>query len=359
LTLIFEGFTVRRESFTLGPLNQTFQTGGSGVIGVIGPNGAGKTTLLHALAGFVPVSGGTAVLDDVELTSLPPQRRRIGYVSQEPYLFPNLTVEENVLYGTKDVQLAAALMAQLNIGPLADRLPPTLSGGEQQRVSLARALASGPRLMLFDEPFSHLDRSVQDMLRKMVKGLLLNGKTSALYVTHSVEEAYSMADQLVFMDKGQLVESVFPSVGGRSNQAIGAEKPRSRKFAELLGYRNFILGRVTSSHDGIIDLKVGEITIEGIGEEEVGHDATMTIRPEDIAITTRRPFSSSQRNLVHGRVVGFVPRGPVTEIEIENADSKVSLVALLTTASTSELGVKQGDEVYAVFKATAAHTVSE
>lgn len=355
MNLTFNDVLAKRGAFTLGPMNHRIDTEGAEIVVVVGPNGAGKTTLLNSIAGLVELERGRIILEGEEISSLPPQKRRVGYVSQEPYLFPNLTVEENVRYGARDSSYAKGLMAELGIRDLPNRMPATLSGGQQQRASIARALATKPNLLLLDEPFSHLDRSIQEELRTLVKQVVHRDQVNSIYVTHSVEEAYSVADRLLFIDNGKLVETVFPT----SAEGNGNSRPRTKKFAELLGYRNFISGQVVETHDRIIDLRVGKLVLEGIGEGRVGSSATLAIRPEDIAIFTQKPSASSQRNFIPVKVSGFVSKGGLIEVRAENIESEISIVAMLTVSSLNDLRIDRGDEVYAVFKATAAHIVTE
>ncbi len=352
-------------------MSHHIETEGAQVVVVVGPNGAGKTTLLEAIAGLAELQQGRIELNGVEISALPPQNRKIGYVSQEPYLFPNISVEGNVLYGATDASFAKNLMSDLGILNLSDRKSPaTLSGGQQQRVSIARALATKPKLLLFDEPFSHLDRLVQEEMRALVKQLVHRDQVSAIYVTHSVEEAYSVADRLLFIDNGKLVETVFTSPSAGAGAAGGNSRPRTKKFAELLGYRNFISGAIVKSHAGIVDLKVGGIILEGmIGEDpaqqplspssSLSSTATLAIRPEDIAIFTQKPsFASSPRNVIPVKVSRLVSKGGLTEVHAEDDGSKISIVAMITTSSLKDLGINKDDRVFAVFKATAAHIVT-
>ncbi|MGA1329758.1 MAG: ABC transporter ATP-binding protein, partial [Candidatus Nanopelagicales bacterium] len=186
---------------------------------VLGPSGCGKTTLLRAIAGFIAPFSGTIRFGDqlVSVSSIvvPPERRKVGYVAQEGALFPHLTVSENIAFGITDQKIKADRVAELldliGMGKFAKRMPSELSGGQQTRVALARALAPEPKVMLLDEPFSALDAALRDELRAEVSELLKNRKTTTLMVTHDREEALVTADLVALMRRGQIVQTGSPA----------------------------------------------------------------------------------------------------------------------------------------------------
>jgi iron(III) transport system ATP-binding protein len=187
---------------------------------ILGPSGCGKTTLLRAIAGFDDPDSGTIQLGDELLfadgRSVPPERRKIGYVVQEGALFPHLTVSENIRFGLKLARDAARrrsseLLEMVGLDPLlADRFPHQLSGGQQQRVALARALAPAPHVMLLDEPFASLDAGLRDSTRRAVAQLLAQTGTTTILVTHDQSEALSLARQVAVMRQGRLVQVASP-----------------------------------------------------------------------------------------------------------------------------------------------------
>lgn len=190
---------------------------------ILGPSGCGKTTLLRAIAGLVSPSSGTIrfgkQLVSVSSLVLPPHKRRIGYVPQEAALFPHLSVAENIAFAldkesyTKDRRrvIVAEMLELIGLSHFGDRMPGELSGGQQTRVALARALAIEPKIVLLDEPFSALDAALRNELREEVSTLLKKRETTALMVTHDREEALVTADMIALMREGRIVQHGTPS----------------------------------------------------------------------------------------------------------------------------------------------------
>ena len=189
------------------------------ITALLGPSGSGKSTILRMIAGLEPLDGGTIHAGDILLAdtrqSIPPERRDIGLVFQDYALFPHLSVADNVAFGLKGPkrtrrQQALEWLAQVKLADRADSWPHMLSGGEQQRVALVRALARKPRAILLDEPFSGLDRHLKSEVRSSLIDTLRATGTAVLVVTHDAEEALMMADELVLMDKGEILQSGTP-----------------------------------------------------------------------------------------------------------------------------------------------------
>ncbi len=188
------------------------------IAAILGPSGCGKSTLLRLLAGLERADAGRIIVDGEDVSGLPPERRGIGLVFQDFALFPSLSVRRNIEYGPRmkgmpraeRAREAEALAAAFEIGRLLDRNPASLSGGEQQRVALARTLAAGPRLVLLDEPLSSLDAGLRRRLRSEIAERLRAAGLMALHVTHDVEEALAMADKVFLMGQGRIVESGSP-----------------------------------------------------------------------------------------------------------------------------------------------------
>ena len=197
------------------------------VTAVLGPSGCGKTTLLRLVAGFDDPDGGTISLGGSPVfgdRSVPPQRRRIGYVPQEGALFPHLSVAGNVAFGLSraDRSRVPELLSLVGLDPdLASRGPHELSGGQQQRVALARALAPNPSIVLLDEPFSSLDAALRESTRRAVAAALAAAGATAVLVTHDQAEALSMADQVAVMRQGRLVQLDAPQTVYRSPSDVG------------------------------------------------------------------------------------------------------------------------------------------
>lgn len=182
---------------------------------LLGPSGCGKSTLLRCLAGLTSVDSGQILLQGQDLVPVPPQKRGIGMVFQSYALFPNMTVEGNVAFGLKMQKLSASeihqrvgeVLALVELGEFAKRYPHQLSGGQCQRVALARSLVTRPRLLLLDEPLSALDARIRRHLREQIRRIQRELNLTAIFVTHDQEEALTLSDRIVLMNKGQIVQS--------------------------------------------------------------------------------------------------------------------------------------------------------
>ncbi len=246
------------------------------VVGLLGPSGCGKTTVLRLAAGLEAVQQGQVriageIVGD-RATDVPPERRHVGLMFQDFALFPHLDVAANVAFGLKDGHTADAAQSWLKrvgLAARADAYPHQLSGGEQQRVALVRALAARPRVMLMDEPFSNLDTALRADLRRETLKLLRENGAASLLVTHDPDEAMAMADRLAVMREGKLVQ-------------IGTPKdlyarPANRFVASFLGKANFIPARVI---DGMAATPFGSVAA-GFAD---GTDVSVLVRPEALRI---------------------------------------------------------------------------
>lgn len=246
---------------------------------LLGPSGCGKSTLLRLIAGLEPLDGGTVSTDHIlsgPRAHLPPEQRDIGYVFQDYALFPHMSAEDNVAFGLKRLSPAErqqrALM-QLGRVHLADRakaFPQALSGGEQQRIALARALAREPALVLLDEPFSGLDAHLKAGVRDATLEALRAAGTAALIVTHDAEEALMMADHLALMDKGQILQTGSPQDCYRHPVSLAA--------ARLLGPANPVDVVVK---DGKANMVLGSLDASGLADGP----AMALVRPEALTLT--------------------------------------------------------------------------
>ncbi|WP_336769184.1 ABC transporter ATP-binding protein [Pantoea endophytica] len=182
---------------------------------LLGPSGCGKSTLLRCIAGLTEVDSGNVLLQGQDIVPLPPQKRTIGMVFQSYALFPNMTVEKNVAFGLKMQKLASSeiqkrvmeVLALVELTDFARRYPHQLSGGQCQRVALARSLVTRPRLLLLDEPLSALDARIRRHLREQIRNIQRELKLTTLFVTHDQEEALTMSDRIVLMNRGKIVQN--------------------------------------------------------------------------------------------------------------------------------------------------------
>lgn len=342
--------------FRLADISFSIPSGQYGV--VIGPAGSGKTTLLEAIAGVTSVSSGTLLLDGRDMRGVPPELRGVGLVYQHAYLFPHLSVVENIAYGAADESTVNELLERFRLTPLSGRDVSSLSGGERQLVALARALAVRPTILLLDEPFSALDPRRRAETRREVRAIHRDWKLTALQVTHDFSEAGMLGDVAILLDGGRVLQSGVPADVFR--------RPATPYIAEFLGAENVLAGTVRTlisdtptqgSHAGsddgehTIEFTSGALTLYTIGNQPDG-TCTAIIRAEEVVLS-RQLQSTSARNTFAGRVSEVVMLGATARVTIDV--SGVPLVAALTPRSVSELGVAVGADVFASFKAMAVH----
>src|SRR6218665_4191991 len=207
---------------------------------LLGPSGCGKTTLLRSIAGFNDLTSGSITLDGANLRVVPPHQRDIGMVFQDYAIFPHLTVFDNVAFGLKPRKVPAAeiktrvmqALAAVRLGAMAERLPAAMSGGQQQRIGLARAMVINPRLLLMDEPLSNLDAKLRIELREEIRDIQRQVGIATIYVTHDQEEALAISDRICVMNAGH-IEQI-----GTPQQIYG--DPQTRFVAEFVGTLNLL-----------------------------------------------------------------------------------------------------------------------
>ena len=317
------------------------------VVALLGPNGAGKTTLLRAIAGLVPFRSGHVRLDGEILEDtatnryVPTERRPIGFVFQDYLLFPHLNVLDNVAFGLRSrgtprraaAETAARWLNRVSLKDYARAKPAELSGGQRQRVALARALAPDPRLLLLDEPLAALDATTRAEVRRDLKSHLASFQGIRLVVTHDPLEAMALADRLVVMEKGHLVQTGTP--------AEVTERPRSQYVADLVGV-NLLKGEASQ---GSVRMAGGPV-VAAAGAES--GEVFAVIHPRAVAIHRGRP-EGSPRNVWKGRASNIELMGNRVRVRI---DAEVPLVAEVTPAALKELDLVEGGEVWLSFKAT-------
>jgi molybdate transport system ATP-binding protein len=334
---------------TLGPLDLDMELAidEGEVVALLGPNGAGKTTLLRAVAGLVPFNSGRVTLDGKVLEDtatglyVPTERRPIGFVFQDYLLFPHLNVLDNVAFGLRSrgmsrgpaAEKAAEWLERVGLKTYARAKPAELSGGQRQRVALARALAPDPRLLVLDEPLAALDVTTRAEVRRDLKRHLTSFQGIRLVVTHDPLEAVALADRLVVMEKGRLVQTGTP--------AEVTERPRSQYVADLVGVN---LLRGTADHGSVRLLDGHAVAAAGAESGEV----FAVIHPRAVAIHKSRP-EGSPRNVWPGRASHIELMGNRVRVRI---DGEVPLVAEVTPSALKELDLVEGGEVWLSFKAT-------
>ncbi len=338
------------KEFSLKDINLEVKKGEYFVI--LGPTGAGKTLLLETIAGFHFPDTGEVWIERHDVTNLPPERRKIGFIYQDYSLFPHFTVEENIEFGLKLKKSSATenrkrlkeIMDWLSILHLAHRYPATLSGGEQQKVAIARAIAIEPSVLLLDEPLSALDLRTRDYLREELKKIKRELGITMVHVTHDQTEAMVLADRIAVMMNGRIMQV------GTPYEIFN--KPQNEEIADFVGIENILSGVVRNNENGVAEIEV-DIGGNIFAVSDYCADAVkLFIRPEDIILSESRGESSA-RNVLKGRIEALDDMGTLTRVKLDN-----SLVALITKQSRESLGLQKGEEVYATFKATSVHVVN-
>jgi molybdate transport system ATP-binding protein len=327
-------------------LDVEIEVGDGEVLAVLGPNGAGKSTLLRVLAGLLPPETGSAVVTgdipwDDDRVHVPAHRRALGMVFQDHLLFPHLSVTDNVAFGlrTRGVRKAAARaaaegwLARVGLDGLGGRRPGQLSGGQAQRAALARALVGEPRVLLLDEPLSALDAHTRLTVRAELRHHLAEFAGSTVLVTHDPVDAMALADRVVVVEEGRVVQEGTPGQVSRH--------PRTDYVARLVG-----LALLPGTGAGLA------VRLDSGGTVAVAEEASgpvfAAVRPESVALYLARP-EGSPRNVWPAILVGATPHGTTVRCELTG---EVPLIADVTATAFAELRLAPGSQVWATVKAS-------
>jgi len=315
---------------------------------VLGPTGAGKTVLLELIAGLRRPRSGSISSEGRDITNLPPEKRGFGLVYQDYLLFPHLDVFDNIAYGLRTsgvrskevVAEVEEIAARIGISNILRRRTRNLSGGEQQRVAIARTLVTQPRVLLLDEPFSAVDPNTKETLMRELSRLLSSYHVPVVYVTHDQIEALEMADKIAVMNDGRIVQLDSPEV------VFSA--PKSKFVADFVGTRNIFQGEAEREEGGSTVSLTGCVVYSSLEMQGKVH---VTIRPEDIVIS-REPSRSSARNQLRGMIMAVAEKGPLVFV---TANCGVELTAVITRQSYKQLELRLDDEIWMIFKASSVN----
>jgi molybdopterin-binding protein len=344
--------------FRIGPLDLKIDD--KEILVMIGPNGSGKTTILDLIAGFLTPDAGSIIKDGLDITDASVESRKIGYTSQHPSLFPHLTVYENVVFGLdkkskkENKKEIMNLLDELSICHLTNRHPQGLSGGEMQKVALARMLVTKPKIMLMDEPLAHLDNPTKLKLRLELRRIIKNLCVPTIYVTHFEDDVYSLADTVSVLHKGVIMyKSSLESTLVNSNSS-------SMSFLSgVFTGGSYIEGKVIHSKAGVTTFSIGPYVLETLGNYIVGLKVGILLRPEDI-ILSREVVRTSARNIVKGRVIDIASSSNnLGIVAVRLLVEGFSIIAKITEESKVDLGIKKDDYVFAIFKASSPQVVRE
>jgi tungstate transport system ATP-binding protein len=322
-------------------------------LSIIGPNGAGKTTLLQALSFLMKPSTGEILFRGKAVGAeqrILEYRRRLAMVFQEPLLF-DTTVFGNVasglkirgLRGAEVRRIVEAQLERFGITPLRDRSARTLSGGEAQRVSLARAFAISPEILFLDEPFAALDPPTREAIVTDLERVLAETKTTTIMATHDRNEALRLSNRIAVMEGGRIAQVDRP--------AVVLNQPVDEFVASFVGMETILEGEVRDLTENAIIVRVNESEIEVAGRGNPGERMALCIRPENVTLSV--PYRSA-RNVFRGRIMKITPLGFFLRVEISCG---FPLVAYITIRGLEDLALQEGIEVSATLKASAIHAI--
>ncbi|MFC6079864.1 ABC transporter ATP-binding protein [Sphaerisporangium aureirubrum] len=324
-------------------LDLTLEVAPGEVVALLGPNGAGKTTALRALAGLTAMTGGQITLDGLPMHTLAAERRPIGMVFQDYLLFPHLSALDNIAFGPRCQgvskaearRAAAALLERVGLAGHAAAKPRRLSGGQAQRVALARALAVRPRLLLMDEPLAALDAHTRLEIRSQLRRHLGDFDGATVLVTHDPLDAMVLADRLIVIENGTVVQEGTPGEVAR--------RPRTDYVARLVGL-NLYRGQADGAQ-----VKVGKLLFNT--SEHLTGPVFVAFPPAAVALYRSRP-DGSPRNVWQAGIEGIERHGDNVRVHL---DGPLTAFADITPAAVADLDLTPGQHVWASVKATETH----
>lgn len=336
-------------------LDANFETDGTGVTAIYGPSGCGKTTLLRAIAGLQKIDQGSIkVAGEIwhdQGIRLPVHRRRVGYIFQQPSLFLHLNVQQNLEYGqNRSVENSSHIVFQeivelLDIGELLPRRVQNLSGGEQQRVAIGRALLANPKLLLMDEPLASLDAARKKEILPYLDRLHKNLAMPIFYVSHSLDEVARLADQLVLMQKGRVL-ACGPLMQVLQESRL-LDDSSGEAFTLLEGE---VVGQRSEHH--LTEVQTGELLIRmPYMDVELGQKVRLRLSAKDISLNLERAQASSILNIFETQVVSIEDGDHASQKLVRLRSDQTKLVARISSLSCEKLKLEEGTKVFAQIRA--------
>jgi molybdate transport system ATP-binding protein len=336
-----------------------------GITILFGPSGAGKSTVLDCIAGLTRpdtgrITSGEEVLFDAHASiNCPPQARRIAYVFQTLALFPHMSAEENVAYGLDGLPQrersarVEEILAAFRVDNLRARKPPEISGGERQRIALARSLVTRPRVLLLDEPLTGLDAELKAAIVDDLRAWNAARRIPILYVTHTREEVDALGERVIAMDRGRVLSE------GTPIEVL--EAPRRKRLAQAAGFENLLSATVVDLReaDGVMRVRLNGSLSEleaPLGYAAPGDRLRVAVRAGDILLATMRPEGLSARNVIEGRIVALETRGTLVRARV---DCGVEFIVHLTPGAARSLELAERCRVWLVLKTHSCHLVEE
>jgi molybdopterin-binding protein len=353
--------------FKLGPLS--LKVSDNEILVIIGLTGSGKTTILNLISGLLEPDSGSILVDGIDITTVPVEYRRIGYTFQNPSLFPHMNVYENIIFGIKKKKKYRngnygdinKLLDDLGISQLVNRQIHGLSGGEMQKISLARMLITKPKIILMDEPLAHLDPATKRKLRIELRHILRRYSVPTIYVTHFEDDVYALADSVCVLQSGIIehlskLGSFLMTRQNGPNYKDSTSSLLSNILTSIHG-NNYLEGNVIRSLGGLTTFKAGSTILETLGHYNTGSKVGMLIRPEDI-ILSKEVVKTSARNVVKSKVVKITTYDAGI-VDVFMVADTFYLTSRITEEARADLQIRQDDDVFAIFKASSPQVVRE
>ena len=326
------------------------------VFALIGPTGAGKTTLIRLLDLLESPTSGKIYFDGIDVTHSPrlrlEARRRMSFVLQKPVVF-NMSVFDNAACGLRwrhedrkvTQQRVSSVLELVGMADHKNRNAKTLSGGETQRLAIARALAIKPEVLFLDEPTANLDPISISKIEEILAHIIREQKTTIVMATHDMAQGQRLAGRIGVLMNGEILQT------GSPDDIFSL--PESRELAEFVGVENILNGVIVARDNNLVTIDVNGSLIQAISRYDIGEEVHALIRPEEVTLALHKEASSA-RNTFEGRIDRILPVGPLSRVKVVCG---FPLLSVVTKKSAEDLSLAVGKKVYATFKATAIHII--